>query len=200
MKRSRSSREKTKLRTLTLHPITRDARTLQYVRALYANAFPEHERIPFHIHQENPHGHGEALAIYEGEQFCGLLFLLNQGKLSHITYFAICPSLRNQGYGMRALTTLIEKKTEVTLLADLESLLTATPEEESLRQRRYNFYLRCGFGPTDLRYQWQSETYDILAHGPIPSQQDYQRFWATFAKVTLLSDGLLALQAKESQS
>lgn len=200
MKRSHSLREKTNLSTLTLHPITRDPLTLQYVRDLYTTAFPEHERIPFQIHQENPHGHGEALAIYESERFCGLLFLLNHEALSHITYFAILPSLRNQGYGHRALETLIREKVGKTLLADLESLQTATNEEEALRQRRYKFYLRSGFCPTHLRYRWQSETYDILAHGPIPSQQDYQRFWATFAKVTLLSDGLLALQARDSQS
>lgn len=48
--------------------------------------------------------------FYEGEMFCGFMSLLTFGDISHIIYFAMNQSLRNRGFGSKALQLLRQMK------------------------------------------------------------------------------------------
>jgi len=50
-------------------------------------------------------------------------------------------------------------------------------EENELRRRRKNFYLRNGYEETDIRYRWQEESYEILSSGGIVTKEDFGNFW-----------------------
>ena len=50
-------------------------------------------------------------------------------------------------------------------------------EENEIRRRRKNFYLRNGFYETEVRYRWQDEAYEILVFGGELSNEDFGNFW-----------------------
>ena len=50
-------------------------------------------------------------------------------------------------------------------------------EENEIRRRRKNFYLRNGYSETEVRYRWQDEAYEILVSGGTLSGEDFGNFW-----------------------
>ena len=50
-------------------------------------------------------------------------------------------------------------------------------EENEIRRRRKNFYLRNGYSETEVSYRWQDEAYEILVSGGELSKEDFGNFW-----------------------
>lgn len=107
---------------------------------LYEVAFPALERrdLPQLLQiLENPDYHMDVLL--ENGTFVGILFYWDPGNLIFLEHFAICPQLRNLGYGAQALSLL--KKPGKPILLEIE------PPVDNLTCRRQNFYMRNGFLP-----------------------------------------------------
>ena len=62
-----------------------------------------------------------------------------------------------------------------------ESLyVRAFPENEPQRHLRRAFYLRNGYTPSEVRYIWQGEQYEILVSSGTITNTEFENFWDHF--------------------
>lgn len=156
--------------------ITSASKDLQKVKELYERAFPQNERTDFENDMEEDSSTSEVYAFYDADEFCGFFSLLNDGDITHITYFAIEENKRGNGYGSQALQMLQRMKPQQRIIADLE-----VPERGAVnnlqRKKRRKFYEANGYHDTGIRYRWQKEDYEILSEGGMVSEPEFERFW-----------------------
>ncbi len=156
--------------------ISRKSKDLNKIKALYVEAFPENERFSFSMMINNEKGCYETFGFYKDGVFCGFAIFLNSGDVSHIIYFATLPELRGKGLGAKALGALARIKAGQKIIVDIEREMPGL-EENEIRRRRKNFYLRNGYKETEVRYNWQGEYYEILVLGGELSKEDFGNFW-----------------------
>lgn len=158
------------------------------IEELYIESFPENERFSFDMMIKNKNGHYETFGFYYNGVFCGFAILLNSLDISHILYIATVPEFRGKGIGTRALGAIGRIKSEMRIIVDIEREVPGC-EENEIRRRRKNFYLRNGYSETDIRYRWQDEAYEILVRGGKISGKDFGDFWKSLGIKKNTADG-----------
>ena len=117
---------------------------------LYRSAFPRPERKPFSvILRQYRKGIFDVWCIYREQEFSGLVITMKQPELVLIDYLAISPESRGQGVGTQVLATLRSTYPGKGLFLEIESVFKEGPDQ-TLRQRRKQFYLRCGLTPMEV--------------------------------------------------
>ena len=108
---------------------------------LLESAFPpiEHRPTPQWIELTKGHPIFHAKAIVENTKFSGLLTYWDFGDFLYIEHFAILPTLRNGGYGKRALQTFLYENQHMNIVLEVEM------PDNDLARRRIGFYERNGF-------------------------------------------------------
>ena len=141
-------------------------------------AFPANERTP--ICGLMRHDGHDFVGFYDkDENFCGFASLLTYGGITHILYFAIDEQYREHGYGSEALKLMHTLYPKNRFIADLE-LDIPTAENEPQRHLRRAFYLRNGYTPSEVRYIWQGEQYEILVSSGTITNTEFENFWDHF--------------------
>lgn len=158
------------------------------IKKLYIESFPENERFSFSMMLRNENGHYETFAFYYNDVFCGFAILLNSLDISHILYIATLPELRGKGLGSKALASIGRIKSGMRIIVDIEREMPDC-EENEIRRRRKNFYLRNGYSETEVRYRWQDEYYEILVSGGKLSREDFGNFWKALGIKKNTSEG-----------
>lgn len=148
------------------------------VEKLYLAAFPANERRPLDDLLNDPSGHGETIAFYDGDAFVGFVCLLTAGDIVHVIYFAIAENLRGRGFGGEVLALVRGQRPGMRVIADLEAQSPDAPNAGE-RARRRAFYMRNGFAPTGVAYAWRGEEYEILCAGGRLTDAEFWRFWET---------------------
>ena len=171
--------------TKRIKPHSRD---IPKIKKLYIESFPENERFPFNVMIKNESGCYETFAFYNEGSFCGFAILLNSLDISHIIYFATLPELRGKGLGAKALGAIGRIKSERKIIVDIEREIPGC-EENEIRRRRKNFYLRNGYSETEVRYRWQDEAYEILVSNGKLSGEDFGNFWKALGINKNTTDG-----------
>ena len=161
---------------LYIKQITDQTDDWEEITALNERAFPANERRPLEPLLCDPTGSSEILAFYDGGEFCGFACLLTVGDISHIIYFAIEEAFRQNGCGSAALAAMRRLKPDKRIIADIE-LEDPLAENNALRIRRKEFYLRNGYTESGVRYSWRRESYEILVCGGRLSENEFFDFW-----------------------
>ena len=156
---------------------TADSPDCGRVTALMERTFPSNEIIPMNVQLSRPGN--EVLAIYENDVFCGMISLLTARDITHIIFFAIEETHRNNGLGSRILAQIRAMKPGQRIIADLERPAPNAPAAD-LRTRRIGFYVRNGFTPTQVTYTWRQENYVILSNGGDLTRDEFYAFWHSF--------------------
>ncbi len=155
------------------------------IRALYAQAFPKEEQIPWddllRLMEEMPL---LVTAYYDGETFVGFTVVYPRQHANWFWYFAVVPTLRGKGYGQQILTGLLAEYEGQTLVLDIESPEQPSDNREQ-RRRRHAFYLRNGFRDTHVGKTYDNIAYTILTNSDEPFTMthyeallsDLWRFW-----------------------
>lgn len=137
-------------------------------KALNIEAFPAEERMDSDFQLElSDDGIIEIVGIYDdeaGDSFVGFATVRRTSRLAYIFFLAIDSSARSKGYGSRALELLRERYSGLCLVLDIEPVGTGA-ENEEMRVRRRNFYLRCGFVSSAHTINYLGMTFEILRHG-----------------------------------
>ena len=152
------------------------SKDLGKIEKLYIESFPENERFSFGMMIKNEKGHYETFGFYKDGVFCGFAILLNSLDISHIIYFATLPEMRGKGLGAKALAAIGRIKKGRRIIVDIEKEVPGL-EDNEIRRRRKNFYLRNGYSETEVSYRWQDEAYEILVSGGELSKEDFGNFW-----------------------
>lgn len=88
-------------------------------------------------------------------------------------------SIASTGYGSEALKLMHTLYPKNRFIADLE-LDIPTAENEPQRHLRRAFYLRNGYTPSEVRYIWQGEQYEILVSSGTITNTEFENFWDHF--------------------
>ncbi|HCP52540.1 MAG TPA: hypothetical protein DIT79_09015 [Ruminococcaceae bacterium] len=164
--------------TLHMEKITEHSKDFHRTENLYVRAFPANERTP--ICGLMRHDGHDFVGFYDkDENFCGFASLLTYGGITHILYFAIDEQYREHGYGSEALKLMHTLYPKNRFIADLE-LDIPTAENEPQRHLRRAFYLRNGYTPSEVRYIWQGEQYEILVSSGTITNTEFENFWDHF--------------------
>ena len=164
------------------------SKDLGKIKKLYEEAFPENERFSFSMMIKNESGSYEIFGFYKDEVFCGFAIVLNSLDISHIIYFATVPEMRGKGLGAKALAAMGRIEYGRRIIVDIEREVPEC-EENEIRRRRKNFYLRNGYSETEVRYRWQDEAYEILVFGGKLSKEDFGNFWKALGIKKNTSEG-----------
>lgn len=161
---------------LTMRQIHSHSNDWERVQTLYQRAFPEDERSPLELLDQDPSGISEIMAFYEGNSFCGFACILVACGLSHIIYIAIEETARGMGYGSQALRLIQEKYPQNRIVVDMEEILPQAPNRLQ-REKRQQFYLHNGYCFCPIAYEWRGEKYQILSDGELVSEKEFWDFW-----------------------
>lgn len=144
------------------------------VRQLYETAFPVEEQILWndlmHLVAVMPL---DFTVYYDGEQLLGFTTVYPRSSFNWFWYFAVPEKLRGKGIGQEILSSLIVKYKDCTNILDMES-----PEQvcdnQAVRLRRHDFYLRKGFRDTGVGRSFKGIDYTIMMMGDGTfTMQDY---------------------------
>ncbi len=116
---------------------------------LYDSSFPDTEKIP-PVQLARTIGHGGRMRYYfDSDVFVGFSLTYDHDGIRFITYIAVVPELRGEGYGSEILESIASDGTPRGMFLTAE---TVHGEKEDLKQRndRRRFYLRNGWKPTGL--------------------------------------------------
>ena len=164
---------------LNFEHVTPGFRDLDKVSELYAAAFPARERGPLEklISHDLP-GSG-VIALYDENEFVGLVSTITAGDITHIIYLAIRGDLRGHNYGSQAIELTLGLFPGKRIIADLEA-----PDDNAdnacERISRTHFYAKNGFEKTEVEYEWQGESYVIWSLGGKVTSDEFDKFWESF--------------------
>lgn len=118
----------------------------------YVKLFPAIERKSFHsLKRTYKKGFTSFIKILANNTTVGF-FIVNTIKNNmQIDYFAILKIYQSHGYGSIAVKELQAQYRDYAMFLEFEKLgLGKDDAENSLRERRYNFYKKLGFEPLDF--------------------------------------------------
>ena len=128
------------MRRLEEKPVTRQLPEAEQVMRLYAEAFPDEERIPeSELWQMACREQVEFTAYYDVGTFCGFTFCIDAGCYLYIVYLAVDAQARAKGYGSRVLAQLRERHPHATFVLEIEPLDEDAPNLHQ-RIKRLAFY------------------------------------------------------------
>ena len=162
------------MRRLEEKPVTRQLPEAEQVMRLYAEAFPDEERIPeSELWQMACREQVEFTAYYDVGTFCGFTFCIDAGRYLYIVYLAVDAQARAKGYGSRVLAQLRERHPHATFVLEIEPLDEDAPNLHQ-RIKRLAFYERNGFTETGYDLYDEAMRYTVL-HAP-PAESASQAF------------------------
>ena len=132
------------------------------IRKLYNSAFPDDERAPIWIlaskaGRENVDFWG----LYADGEWFGLAYVVTEGSICYLFYFAVAENMRKKGLGSKSLQALKKHYADYRFFLALEQLDESAENYEE-RLKRRNFYLRNGLKPLDLTIREASVIYDVM--------------------------------------
>ena len=135
------------------------------VKKLYLNAFPKNERFPFvGLLAMALQKRVSLQAVYDHDDFIGLIFWTYAEKIIYIGYLAVDPVWRGKGYGSQTLNLMKQHHPNQEIVLDIEPVIK-TAKNYSQRSNRLLFYKHNGFKLTQDNLVDEGGHYSILSSG-----------------------------------
>jgi GNAT superfamily N-acetyltransferase len=152
----------------------------RHAKALYLEAFPKEERLPWWLLLLNSRRQDiDLTAFVEDGRMVGFTASVTTEEMHFLLFFAIPANLRGQGWGSAILAQLQQQHKAVTLNVEL---LDPKAENFSQRQRRFRFYQRNGFYDTGYHVWEIGGKFRVLATQP---ELDVASYRQIFRKLSL---------------
>lgn len=153
--------------------VTRKLKDYRRVKKLYKTAFPPQERAPFRILMKNVKKPiVDFWAMYEGDEWVGLAYVVKNDSIAYLFYFAIDKGLRGKGYGRKTIQLLKEQYKSQKFFLALERLDENADNQEE-RVRRHGFYESCGLVDMPRRIREAKMTYATMGTGAVVEPEEY---------------------------
>jgi GNAT superfamily N-acetyltransferase len=152
---------------------------LQILR-LYRQSFPSAERKPFWViarmYQQKK---CDVWYWREKGQFAGFVTTVNGGQQILLDYFAAAKDFRGKGLGTRALAQLQQIYGDKGLFVEIEGLDPAAPNALQ-REKRKQFYLRCGMTELFVRAEVFGVEMELLGSCCTMTFEQYRAFYRDY--------------------
>lgn len=144
-------------------------------KALYLEAFPKEERLPWWLLLLNSRRRGiDLTAFVEDGRMVGFTASATTDKLHFLLFFAVTAECRGCGYGSAILSQLRQQHEAVVLNVEL---LDPKAENYPQRQRRFRFYQRNGFFDTGYHVWEVGGKFRVLATDSILDEAAYRKIF-----------------------
>lgn len=152
----------------------------QLVRRLYFSAFPLAERTPFvYLQYRTKHKCADCFAVYDKEQFVGLVYNVYYKDLVYVFYLAVNENCRDKGYGSKILREIQQRFKEKRLILSIEEVNPDSANYEQ-RKRRKAFYEKNGFHDSGVRVTELGVIYEVLIYGNQISKDEYMQMMKNY--------------------
>ena len=152
-----------------------DSQLRREAKALYLEAFPKEERLPWWLLRLNARRQGIDLTAWvKGEKLLGFTSSVTTDKLHFLLFFAVPEARRGTGCGSAILSAL--RETYDTIVLNME-LLDPQAENYPQRQRRFRFYQRNGFFDTFYHVWEVGGKFRVLSTNPSLDVDTYREIF-----------------------
>lgn len=103
----------------------------------------------------------------------GLAYIVENGGIAYLFFFAVEKSEREKGYGTKILSHIKEKTRGKKLFIAREQI-DERAENNAERISRREFYLRNGFTDTEYRLKEANVVYDVMTIGGEVTPEEYR--------------------------
>ena len=151
------------------------------IRALYNEAFPKNERLPWWLLRLwATWKRGDLTAYYYGDAFLGFTFSVTVQEAFYVMFFAVAKELRGQGCGTAILEHIKQQNADKTIFLVAEPLEKSAPNYLQ-RQRRLAFYEKNGFHDTGCNGREVGGMFCVLSTTGTIDEKTYRQ---VFQKLT----------------
>ena len=158
---------------LRTRKLTHDSDDKLQVMELYEEAFPPRERMPFDLMLEvSQLDNADLCSVYDDDEFVAFYLLIRNENLRYVSFLAVTPRKRGQGYGTKVLEFIKENYADYDLILD-EEPVDPNAENSDQREARERFYTRNGFVSTGYVITAYGQDYEILNTGGDFDIEDY---------------------------
>ena len=158
---------------LNTKKVTNNSEDRLQVMELYEEAFPPYERMPFDLMLElNEIENVDLCSVYDDNEFIGFYLMIRSNNLAYVSFLAIVPEKRSQGYGSRVLNFIKASYPGYEILLDEEPVREGSENYEQ-RLARKHFYEKNGFSSTHYLNSAYGQDYEILSTGDDFDISDY---------------------------
>lgn len=152
---------------LIARPVNRRLPEQALVKALYEEAFPPEERVPWRVLRAGTLRRGiDFTAYFDGGAFVGLAYTIEAKTMVYLLFLAVNGQVRGRGYGTRILRAVRAAHPGMDVVLDIEPVEANAPNYGQ-RVRRVAFYERNGFHQTGWTLHEGSERYSVLFDGEV---------------------------------
>ncbi len=158
--------------------IPKDSPDISKLEIINEEAFPISERNSIDdLYASGRDGNLDMIGIYADQELVGFFAVRKFESIRYMAYFAICSQKRSQGIGSKALQLLKDFYSGCQIVNEFEAP-DERDENNTIRLRRRDFYLRNGFCETGW-YSFYDETeFEIACSGAAFDMQEFERFIA----------------------
>lgn len=158
----------------------RGIRTWLRLRRLYLSSFPRQERKPFAvIARMHRTGKNDIWCIRRGEELLGIATTVKGQDTILLDYLAVEPRCRGCGVGSAAMEELKNRYRGKGLFVEVESVFDPGEDLEN-RQRRKDFYLRCGLAPMGVLAEVFGVNMELLGWECKMDFEGYRAFYSAY--------------------
>ena len=149
------------------------------IRLLYREAFPRCERKPFSIiHAMAKRGKTDLWYFEDDGGFAGLAATINGKNEILIDYLAVAKKRRGTGVGTKMLSSMLEHYKNYGVFLEIEEA-DPSAENNAVRIRRKEFYLRAGLTPMDTHVKLFGVDMELLGKNCHLTFDEYRDFYLT---------------------
>lgn len=149
------------------------------ISRLYKTAFPADERAPMlTLAAKSGRENVDFWGLYADGKWIGLAYVVSEGGVSYLFYFALSESFRGKGLGSKSLQALKKKYADKRFFLALEQLDESAENYEE-RLKRREFYLRNGLKPISCTIREASVIYDVMGTGDV-LPEEYESLMRNF--------------------
>lgn len=139
-----------------------DSKQQHELEDLYLKSFPKEERIDFKLlTAKAKEGKGNFLGLFDDGDLAGLSYYTQFQETVYVFYIAIDPKYQSKGYGKLIIEYLFDNFQNKNVMLLVEEL-DENAENNQLRIRRKNFYLRNNFADHNLHLEVMGVPFELL--------------------------------------
>lgn len=134
---------------------------MQKAKALYGEAFPANERVPFFILKKLAKKENCDLFELYSDGFAGMMFTVYYKDIVYIFYLAVDSAMRGKGYGSGSLSAAKKLFTGKRIILSMEEVDKKYNNYEQ-RLKRQRFYESNGFSVSDYKTSENGVIYEMM--------------------------------------
>ena len=155
------------------------------VKQIYFDTFPKKERMPFPMMVAmSKLWNTDFLSFYDGDTFCGFIYLAHNRNIIFVMFFAVDEKLRSKGYGSTILQEIQKKYPKKKIIISIEPCDETAPDIET-RKRRKDFYLRNGYKETGYMIKLLGVVQEIIIANGEFNKTQFRNFFVLYSNGTM---------------